>query len=203
MFGAASVALCSIALTAMFPAMRLPLWLAATSPVALYAVFLQVRDPVMDYRAYSAMIGPFLLLPLLPIAALYALVFAWAWRSFRRTYEWRNPLSLWAAAARDDGGPVAWLNLGSAHQMRREFGRAKECYAKCLELHSETGVVLLNLGLIEGMEGRPVEARDKIEECVRLHPRYRAAWIMLRQVYEFLKDAPNVERCRLQVEALK
>ena len=86
--------------------------------------------------------------------------------------------------------------------MRAGFKQARECYAKCLEHYPDTGVALLNLGLIEGMEGKPEAAKEKLEDCVRLNPRYRVGWDMLRQVYEFLKDSKNAERCRKQVESL-
>ncbi len=157
----------------------------------------------MDYRAYSAMIGPMMLLMLLPPAMYFnPFIAVWAAMSFPRILGWRTPLELWRMTVKDGGGPIAWLNLGAAHQMRAEFKEARECYAQCLKHYPDTGVALLNLGLIEGMEGRPESAKAKLEDCVRLNPRYRVGWVMLRQVYEHLKDKQNAERCQKHVEAL-
>lgn len=202
-FGAFAVVGGTLALGFFVPEARLPLWLLLTSPLPLYALFIQVRDAVMDYRAYSAMIGPFLLIvPLVSAPVLIAVLLAWAVISAFRAFDWRTPMELWSGAVRDGGGPVAWINLGSAYQMRREFDEARRCYAECLRDYPDTGVAILNLAMIEGMEGRPDGARALAEECVRLNPRYLAGWTILRQVYDFLHDSENSSRCEQRIKEL-
>lgn len=201
--GAAAVAILAVVAAVLLPDTRLPLWLALTSPLPLYALFIEVRDPVQDYRNYFSMLGPLMFaVPLMPFWFISGLVVVWAVASAHRAFDWQNPEQLWKGAIRDGAGPLAWQNLGAVYHGRGEFREARRCYEECLRDYPDTGVALLNLALMEGQTGNPEGARDKIEECVQKWPRYRTAWDYLSQVYAFLKDEPNATRCRERAKEL-
>jgi hypothetical protein len=80
-----------------------PLIVFWTSPVWAGAVA-GLSDPIMEYRAYSAVLGwAWIAAVLLPAPIAWCLVLVWAVQSFLRSYHLRSPLKFWGQVLVENG----------------------------------------------------------------------------------------------------
>lgn len=64
---------------------------------------------------------------------------------------------------RDESNPYAWEALGCARFRTGNYPEARRCLVRSLDLLPENPSSLRNLGVLFGLEGRPVEGLDLLE----------------------------------------
>lgn len=88
-----------------------------------------------------------------------------------RSAVWNDDRRLWEEAVRrSPENPIARINLGSAHMMRREYAAAEAEFRALLAIDPTYQRAYYNLGLLDLRREKPDAARVSFERAVRLNP---------------------------------
>jgi Flp pilus assembly protein TadD len=136
-----------------------------------------------------------------PVAIAGCLVVsALAARSFVRTLDWRNNLSLdRAAVAVEPRSAAAHLNLGSSLQSQGDIAGAWREWEEATRLAPTNAAAWAAMGLQAQREGDAPKAEKLLRGALRLDLRHVVAWMGLGNI---LDDAGDSERARAEWEAV-
>jgi protein O-mannosyl-transferase len=96
-------------------------------------------------------------------------------RSVSRAEDWASDVTVWEAMVRDaPWNPKTWKSVGLAYRKRDRTREAEAAYTRCIELDSDFGDCLLELGMLWQKEGRNSEAEAAYKKIFAIKRRYYA-----------------------------
>jgi Tfp pilus assembly protein PilF/uncharacterized membrane protein len=118
------------------------------------------------------------LMTLLPVSLM-------AVRSFMRTRDWRDPVSLFEATVRSSPrSALARFGLATAYQGEGRLQEAELEYRRSLEISPDRAETHYNLAALLAQSGRPSEAIEEYRAAIRLEPGNQQAHNNLGPLYE-------------------
>jgi hypothetical protein len=137
------------------------------------------------------------------LAALAALLAAFAVAIQARTAEWADPLRVYESmAARAPTSFFAQGKLGLAYQRAGRLPEAVAALERARDLEPANPVAWNNLGVALAAMGRLAEARDAYRQAIRLRPGYVKAHENLAVVLAALGDRAGAEAAVSRARAL-
>jgi Flp pilus assembly protein TadD len=94
----------------------------------------------------------------------------------------------------DPNDPRAWLDLGLAHEVTRDFASAERAYRRATEVDGNFAEAFNNLGVLLREGGKLTEATTMLERAVALDPQLSAARFNLGLAYEEQGKLAEAER---------
>jgi protein O-mannosyl-transferase len=90
--------------------------------------------------------------------------------TFERNRAWRNEETLWKSVTESSpGNGRAWMNYGLIFMARADYGNARFCFERAQTLVPNYDVLEVNLGILDGASGRPVEAERHFQRAISLN----------------------------------
>ncbi len=114
--------------------------------------------------------------PKTPLVVVGLLIAVLGIRAWSYSHEWRDSVSLWTRAVRqDDENTQAWFNLGSAKLKRGDRTGAFSDLGRAIELNPKYASAYLNRGNAR-MDRDPAGALQDYEAAIRIIPDYADAF---------------------------
>lgn len=97
-----------------------------------------------------------------------------------RNTVWRDGVRLWShELSLRPNSQLAYVNLGGAHQARRDFPAAAEVYRRALERFPENGLLHNNLGVVYRAGGDLDRAAEEFRAAIRVRPMFALPYFNL------------------------